>query len=257
MATTTNYSWATPDDTANVKDGAAAIRSLGTAVDTTVATMVPKTVVDAKGDIIAATAADTVARLAVGANDTVLTADSSTATGLKWATSSAGGMTLLGTGEMAGINTYTFSSISQIYNRLYVRFDRIPGGSGETMSMRANGIGAAGAYMNSYMNSSQTVITNVSGTKTDISLAATGAWGVDGSMFFHNYTSTTLSGKHAEYHISSQRMGSSNYSIFGAVTIGATTSNNYDGVGAITSLTFFNTSGGNFSAGSIYLYGEK
>jgi hypothetical protein len=49
------------------------------------ATMVPKTIVDAKGDLIAATAADTVDRLAVGANDTVLTADSSTATGLKWA----------------------------------------------------------------------------------------------------------------------------------------------------------------------------
>jgi hypothetical protein len=44
------------------------------------------TIVDAKGDLIAATAADTPARLAVGANDTVLTADSSEATGLKWAT---------------------------------------------------------------------------------------------------------------------------------------------------------------------------
>jgi hypothetical protein len=38
MATTTNYSWTTPDDTALVKDGAAAIRSLGTAIDTTVFT---------------------------------------------------------------------------------------------------------------------------------------------------------------------------------------------------------------------------
>jgi len=47
-------------------------------------------IVDAKGDIIAATAADTVARLAVGANNTVLTADSSTATGLKWAAASSG-----------------------------------------------------------------------------------------------------------------------------------------------------------------------
>ena len=89
MATTTNYSWTTPDDTALVKDGAAAIRSLGTAIDTTVFTnagaAIAKTIVDAKGDIIAATAADTVSRLAVGANNTVLTADSTTATGLKWA----------------------------------------------------------------------------------------------------------------------------------------------------------------------------
>jgi len=89
MATTTNYSWSTPDDTALVKDGAAAIRSLGTAIDTTVfnnaGAAIAKTIVDAKGDIIAATASDTVARLAVGANDTVLTADSTTATGLKWA----------------------------------------------------------------------------------------------------------------------------------------------------------------------------
>lgn len=51
---------------------------------------IPNTLVDAKGDIIAATAADAVARLAVGANDTVLTADSSTATGLKWATAAGG-----------------------------------------------------------------------------------------------------------------------------------------------------------------------
>jgi len=95
MATTTNYGWTTPDDTSLVKDGASAIRSLGSAIDTTVfnnaGAAIAKTIVDAKGDIIAATAADTVARLAVGANDTVLTADSSTATGLKWAAVASGG----------------------------------------------------------------------------------------------------------------------------------------------------------------------
>lgn len=48
-----------------------------------------ESLVDAKGDIIAATAADAVARLAVGANDTVLTADSAQATGLKWAAGSS------------------------------------------------------------------------------------------------------------------------------------------------------------------------
>jgi hypothetical protein len=52
------------------------------------------TIVDAKGDLIAATAADTPARLAVGANDTVLTADSAEATGLKWATPAGGGKVL-------------------------------------------------------------------------------------------------------------------------------------------------------------------
>jgi hypothetical protein len=34
MATTTNFNWSTPDDTALVKDGAAAIRTLGSSIDT-------------------------------------------------------------------------------------------------------------------------------------------------------------------------------------------------------------------------------
>jgi hypothetical protein len=57
----------------------------------TAATINP-TIVDAKGDLIAATAADAVSRLAVGANNTVLTADSAAATGMKWA-AAAGGLT--------------------------------------------------------------------------------------------------------------------------------------------------------------------
>ena len=121
MATTTNYSWSTPDDTALVKDGAAAIRSLGTAIDTTVFTnagaAIAKTIVDAKGDIIAATAADTVARLAVGTNGQVLTADSTAATGLAYTTISAGGMTLISTTTLTGASV-TLSSIPQTYNNL-------------------------------------------------------------------------------------------------------------------------------------------
>jgi hypothetical protein len=48
------------------------------------ALFIPDAIVDAKGDLIAATAADTVARLAVGADYGFLQADSSTATGLLW-----------------------------------------------------------------------------------------------------------------------------------------------------------------------------
>jgi hypothetical protein len=48
------------------------------------------TAIDAKGDLVVGTGADAFSRLAVGANNTVLTADSSTATGLKWAAASSG-----------------------------------------------------------------------------------------------------------------------------------------------------------------------
>jgi len=43
------------------------------------------TIFDAKADLLTATANDTPARLAVGANNTILMADSTAATGLKWA----------------------------------------------------------------------------------------------------------------------------------------------------------------------------
>jgi hypothetical protein len=66
---------------------------------------IAKSIVDAKGDLIAATAADTVSRLAVGTNGQVLTADSTAATGLKWGTASAG---------MNLVTTLSPSAVTQI-----------------------------------------------------------------------------------------------------------------------------------------------
>jgi hypothetical protein len=51
---------------------------------------ISNSIVDAKGDVITATANDTPSRLAVGANGYVLTADTAEATGLKWALAAAG-----------------------------------------------------------------------------------------------------------------------------------------------------------------------
>ena len=80
---------------------------------------IQETIVNAKGDIIAATAADAVSRLAVGTNTYLLTADSSEATGLKWAAPvSGGGMTLLSTTALSGAST-TISGISGSYNNLF------------------------------------------------------------------------------------------------------------------------------------------
>jgi hypothetical protein len=51
----------------------------------------PASIIDAKGDVIVGTAADTAARLAVGADGQVLTADSAEASGVKWAAAGGGG----------------------------------------------------------------------------------------------------------------------------------------------------------------------
>ena len=109
MATSPIYNWPEPDNTDLVKNGALAMRTLGDAIDTTMATMVPKSIVDAKGDIISATANDTPARLAVGTNGHVLTADSTTATGLKWAAAAAGGGKVL---QVVSATNATSTSIS-------------------------------------------------------------------------------------------------------------------------------------------------
>ena len=84
MATSPIYGWSEPDNTSLVKDGAQAIRTLGNAIDTTMATMTPKSTFTAKGSIAAATAASTPANLAVGTNGQLLSADSTAATGLAW-----------------------------------------------------------------------------------------------------------------------------------------------------------------------------
>ena len=72
------------------------------------------TAIDAKGDLVAGTGADTFSRLAVGTNDQVLTADSSTATGLKWATPAGGGGKVLqvimgSTSTLASNSTTTYA----------------------------------------------------------------------------------------------------------------------------------------------------
>jgi hypothetical protein len=162
MATTTNYGWTTPDDTALVKDGAAAIRTLGTSVDTTTKNLNPSTTL---GDIeYRSSTANTNTRLGIGSSgqvltvaagvpswasgfanpltttgDTIYSSSGTTAARLAigstgnvltvaggvptWAAPAAGGgMTLLSTTSLSGTSTTTISSINQGYKSLKIIF---------------------------------------------------------------------------------------------------------------------------------------
>jgi hypothetical protein len=122
--TTTNFGWDIPQSTDLVKDGATAIAALGQDIDTAFVDLkggstgqvlakasntdldyswvttddtnaIQNAIVDAKGDLISATANDTPARLAVGNNGEVLVADSTTSTGLRYQGSITSGKNFL------------------------------------------------------------------------------------------------------------------------------------------------------------------
>ena len=218
----------------------------------TAASAINPTIVDAKGDIIAATAADAVARLAVGANDTVLTADSTTATGLKWATPAAGGMTLLSTTSLSGAIT-NVSGISGSYTSLFLyiygmtnatasgQFRIAPNGTTNISHCNGRDSGTTMASTtNSYIFPCGLANTGANQPELTTNTNALGIW-------INNYSSTSawkpFSCTGAFY--------AANTIIYGTTVNGGIGTNS-----AITSLSFSN-SGGNMSTGTVLLYGVK
>jgi hypothetical protein len=101
---------------------------------------IQNTIVDAKGDLIGATAADTPARLAVGTNGQVLTADSTAATGLAWAAAPGGAsMTSIASGSVpTGTTTLSLTSISGSYTHLQMVVYAWNGSGNNTVICRLN-----------------------------------------------------------------------------------------------------------------------
>jgi hypothetical protein len=90
-----------------------------------------------KGDIWGYSTSD--ARIPIGTNGQVLTADSAQSLGLKWATPASGGMTLLSTTSLSG-STTTISGISGSYIDLAIYItDWDPTVDGQAAYLRLNG----------------------------------------------------------------------------------------------------------------------
>jgi hypothetical protein len=244
MATTTNYGWTTPDDTALVKDGASAIRTLGSSVDTSVKALNPGTT---SGDLDYYTAATTKARIAKGTAGQVFTMNSG-ATAPEWQTLNAGGMTLISTTTLTGASI-TLSSIPATYNNLQLVVQNYrPANDGVGLFLRLN-------------NNSGTVY--AASTITD-----------DGTGLAPNLTSVQIGGDGDNTVVSNLSIfdifnytNGTTWKVSRALAVGVDPTTNTSASRVNTSYLFYDTtaissivlfpSSGNFTSGTALLYGVK
>lgn len=210
------------------------------------------TIFDAKADILTATAADTPARLAVGTNGQVLSANSSTSTGLEWITASGWNpnFQLLNSGGTAltGAATITVSGISG-KSALFIR---ITGASTAAISgqptIRLNTDTSSSVYPWSYTGSTS------AGATADQS---------EGSAYLYfaqmgNSATNTVSGYAFLYGTNTAGIKPYIWSARGLGTgtnVNASGTGAYLGTSAITSVSVFDNSGSTFDAGTVFVYG--
>jgi hypothetical protein len=204
-----------------------------------------------KGDLFTFSTVD--ARLGVGANDQILVADSTTATGLKWATpAGGGGMTSIASGSLSGASV-TLSSIAGTYKNLQLVLNNFTfsSGSGNNVKITANSI-------TSYSIQQVATGSNGAALQTGYDQAVAQMY-----LFYNSLVQTpTASSSIINIYDYANTTG---YKIIGAQSQGDRGSGlqgvmNYTGVvnsaAAITSLVI-GTNGANFSSGTYTLYGVQ
>lgn len=277
---TSNFNWQMPTATDLVTDLPADFEVFGQAVDTAMADLLGGTtgqvlaknsntnmdfvwvtsddanaiqnaIVDAKGDLIGATAADTPARLAVGTNGQVLTADSTASTGLAWATPAgsmtllnAGGTTLSGASTAVSFTSTGYTGLKIILKGVYVTTDAVA-------YFTLNNDGASNYSF---------AIVRGAGSVTRESNPSFGAYYyLFQTLPITNSTLLTGNGQIDLFFPTDTDQVSFVVNTLGGSTGNLTVSNGmgtYDSAAAISEIKFF-IAAGSFSGGKAYVYGVK
>jgi hypothetical protein len=261
MATTTNYGWTTPNDTDLVKDGAAAIRTLGSSVDTTTKALNPSTTL---GDIEYRSAtANTNTRLGIGSTGDILTVTGGVPV---WAAPAAsGGMTLISETVASALTSLSLTSIPGTYKQLMLVWSGIyHSTTGGQFGLRFNNNSSGTAYARQIVrfnnatvdcsgfsadneaagSVSQTFGNSIGTSSTNLTVA------VKGTLLIDNYASSTKLKFYKQ---------ENSYSLSGGdIRIGRV-DGVFNSTTAITSIDIYDANGsGNFSNitnTSIRLYG--
>jgi hypothetical protein len=238
MASTTNYSWTTPDDTSLVKDGASAIRTLGSSVDTTVKALNPETTL---GDLAyRSSSANVKTRLGLGTAGQILAVNSG-ATAPEWvAAPASGGMTLLTTTTLSGSST-TSATFSSAYKMLTIYIQNVVCSAGAQFYIRLNGdTGSNYSYRTIVQN--DTAAENP-GTAFRIGNVPTGT-GLNAGNTIMTIMRPSDTNTVFATAATQESTGPSFWDFVGQ----------YDNSAAITNITFFPGSG-TWSSGTAYIYG--
>lgn len=245
MATTTNYSWTTPDDTSLVKDGAAAIRTLGSSIDTTTKNLNPQTTTGAIAYRSATSNVNTA--LPIGTAGQVLIVNSG-ATAPEWGTVAGGGMTVIASGSLSGA-TVDLTSIPATYNDLRVV---LRGFSNDDdagyITSRVNATASIYANGNTFSTTGSSIISSnielMAGIAMDSDIGNPGS-----SLIYdiYDYASTTSLKQFRSRITYFNTSGTRNlYMLEGAIRL-------QDAINAIR----LSLSSGNFDSGTYILYGVK
>jgi hypothetical protein len=198
-----------------------------------------------KGDLFTFTTVD--ARLGIGANNTVLTADSAEATGMKWATPAAGSYTaIVAETSFGSVTSVVISSIPSTYKNLVLILNSVSFDNTDRVLVRPNSSGANQPSSTMVEGTTGETVTTSAKAQWQINLTTLSAAGTNNSWScqFPNYASSGA--KYMNFNGAYVSTASS-CSIMGSTAWFNTT--------AISSLQIKSESGYTFDSGTYALYG--